>query len=96
MDVCSHQRSLITVSSTSQFSLSENKVSRNSRTLNNELDSCPWNEHLLILNHFLKASKSFQPSCLLPGHVSATIVPYPWGSKDEEKLLGWDFSCQYH
>jgi len=63
MNICSHQRSLITVSSNTQFSISAAKVSKNSKTFDNELESCPRMKivtfyHSLSLKHFLKVSKT--------------------------------------
>lgn len=62
MNICSHQRSLITVSGNSQFNIPAGKVSRNSKTLDNELESCPRMKtvsfyHSLILKHFCKWAK---------------------------------------
>lgn len=84
MNICSHQRSLITVSSNSKFSISAGKVSRKSKTLDNELESCPRMKivtfyHSLIPKHFLKVSKT--TPCLQMGSnevqgVCDNFMPY--------------------
>ena len=72
MNICSHQRSLITVSSNSQFSIPAGKVSRNSKTLDNELESCSRMKivtfyHSLILKHFVQVSQT--APCLQMGRI---------------------------